>query len=166
MTADSPRADAPSRPRSPVVARFDPAAGVIPGGTGIERRDVDTAELAANLRAVLELPSGGLAPGEAAALYGDTLPSIVRGLDTGGWIAWCIASLPLFSGPQPPLRALHESIERVPITLAMLRAEGDIRRAARVLYVSPRDLRAELTALGLWPWRRVRNGEGESEVSA
>lgn len=155
---DDPEAGAPSRPRSPLVPRHDPAAGLIPGGTGIERRDVDTADLAANLRSVLGLPHRDPAPGEAAAMCAHTIPSVMRGLDAGGWIAWSLAGLPLFSGPLPPLSVLGPHAERVPIALAMLRADGNIHAAARVLRVPRRDLRATLGDMGLWPWPRVRGG--------
>jgi len=148
--------DASSRPRSPLVSRHDPAVGLIRGGTGIEHRDVDTADLAANLRSMLSLPHHVPAPGEAAAMCSHAIPSIVRELDVGGWIAWCLAGLPLFSGPLPPLRVFRRSCTHVPITLAMLRAEGDIHQASRVLHVRPRELRATLGAIGLWPWRSRR----------
>jgi len=66
MKADDPEDDPATRLRSPVVPRFDPAAGVIPGGTGIERRDIDAADLAASLRAAFELPPLDMAPGGLA----------------------------------------------------------------------------------------------------
>lgn len=70
-----------------------------------------------------------------------------------------MASLPLFDGPLPSLAVFRETLERIPLALAMLRTEGNIHQAARVLPVSPRHLRAELTELGLWPWRRAGAGE-------
>ncbi len=122
----------------------------------LERRDVDTTALAANLRSMLGLPHRDPAPGEGAAMCSHAIPSIVRELDVGGWIAWCLAGLLLFNGPLPPLRAFRRHCTRVPAVLAMMRAEGDIHRASRVLHVPPRDLRAILDAMRLWPWRSRR----------
>lgn len=89
-------------------------------------------------------------------MYGSKIPLIVRGLVTGGWIAFCMSSLPLFRGPLPSLSAFGETLERVPIVLAIMRANGDIYAAARGLHVPRRDLRTKLSALGLWPWERDR----------
>lgn len=142
-----------SRPttRRPSTRLPHPAAPPT-GGDGIERRDVEPADVAEKLRGMLGLLSVQPAPGEAAASLGRSLPSLVQGLDAGGWIAWCLVGLILFGESFPPLAMVRRESKRFAVSLAMLRAQGNISAAARMLGTSRKVLRDNLQDAGLYPW--------------
>ena len=118
-----------------------------------ERRDVAPGDVARILRAVLGLPPDQTAPGEQAAFVSLPMPAVVRGIDTGGWIAWCLTGISVFTHDQPPvMRCVYTEAKRIAMSLAMLRSSGNISVAARALGTSRRALREGLRAVGLYPW--------------
>jgi hypothetical protein len=143
-------------PVRPIPA--DPIVSVWP--RGIERRDVEPADVATTLRGMLGLPPEQPAWGEAAASLRRSVPPLVHGLDAGGWIAWCLVGLVLFSEGFPALDTIRRESKRVAAALAMLRAGGSISAAAAMLTTSRKVLRENLRATGLYPWRS-QGGAGE-----
>jgi hypothetical protein len=98
-------------------------------------------------------------PGSPAASYGRALPPLVQGLDAGAWIAWCLVGLTLFGERLPPLRLVRRESYRAVIVLALLRTRGNISAAARMLAMTPKVLRENLTRAGLLPWSSATPGE-------
>jgi len=104
------------------------------------------------LRATLGLAHDEPAPGELAAWIRRSLPAQVEALDSGAWLAWCLAGLPLFGGAFPALREIRNEGTRVTIALAMLREHGNLSAAARLIGSSRKVLRDNLRVVGLYPW--------------
>lgn len=74
-------------------------------------------------------------------------------LDASGWLAWSLAGLRLFDGPDlPPLRDARDEARRLLVSLAMLRNRGTISRAAQALGTSRKVLRDHLRDAALYPW--------------
>lgn len=111
---------------------------------------VHPAVMAEKLRSALGLPPSAPTPGETAAAFGRPIPPVVHGLDVGGWIAWCMVGLLLFGERFPSLAAVRHESKRVAATLAMLRACGNISKAAVMLGASRKVLRENLRAAGLY----------------
>lgn len=111
---------------------------------------VRPADVAERLRGALGLSATHPTPGEAAATFGRTMPPVVHGLDADGWIAWCMVGLLLFGERFPSLAAVRRESKRFAVTLAMLRACGRIGAAARMLGATPKVLRDNLRAAGLY----------------
>jgi len=132
---------------------------------GIEVRDVDVADVAVLLRAVLGLPSRHPSPGELSAALRRPLPSKVHDLDTGSWIAWCLVGLPLFATDYPGLAQVRVVATRVAIARAMLVQHGNISRSARMLGITRKVLRDHLRLANLYPWRRGPDDEHDPETS-
>lgn len=102
-----------------------------------------------------------------AAFVSLPMPAVVRGVDTGGWITWCLAGLSVFTHDQPPvMRRVYTEAKRIAMSLAMLRSSGNITVAAQALGTSRRALRDGLRAVGLYPWPGVDgNGPRSDEVA-
>ncbi|MCA9712161.1 MAG: hypothetical protein KDK70_40365 [Myxococcales bacterium] len=135
--------------------RHSPDRDQAPRSPGVVRRDIEPEDMARVLRAVLGLPPDDMAPGEAAATVGRSLPSLVRGVDAGGWVAWCLVGLGVFAEPHPTMRRVRIEPKRLAVALAMLRADGCISAAARALDISRKVLRDHLRDVGLYPWPSV-----------
>lgn len=148
--ADDQPTPEPTRP--PFRAHSVSRPGLIPGGTGVELRDVEPDDVAERLRGMLGLTPEQPAPGEAAASYRRTLPPLVQSLDAGGWIAWCLAGLVVFGEGFPALAKIRRESKRVGLALALVRAQGRISPAARMLGATRKVVRENLRALGLIPW--------------
>ncbi len=146
------RARPPQRPRS---ATPDDASRPVgkQASRELERRDVEPSEVAERLRGMLGLMPEQLADGEAAASLRRDLPTLVQGLDAGGWIAWCLVGLVIFGERFPALETIRQESKRVAAALAMLRAKGNISAAAMMLKTSRKVLRENLRVAGLYPWR-------------
>lgn len=127
----------------------------------VEPAGVSTADLAVSLRDALRLPPGECLPGELAATAQRSFPAVVRGLDAGGWIAWCLSGLVLFTGEVPSMKRARVEAKRTVAALAMIQTEGNISSAARILGISRKVLRDNLRAVGLYPWRPDRVGGGD-----
>jgi Bacterial regulatory protein, Fis family len=119
-------------------------------------------EMAERLRGALGLPPQHPTPGEDAATFGRPMPAVVHGLDVGGWIAWCVAGLPLF-GERLSLAGVRREAKRIAATLAMLRAHGNISAAARMLGASRKVLRENLQAAGLRDVKGTARANGSTE---
>lgn len=143
---------APAPKRPPFRAHSVSRPGLIPGGPSIELRDVEPDDVAERLRGMLGLAPEQPAPGEAAASYRRTLPPLVQSLDAGGWIAWCLVGLVVFGEGFPALAKIRRESKRVGLALAIVRAQGRISPAARMLGASRKVVRDNLHALGLYPW--------------
>lgn len=114
--------------------------------------------MAEKLRGMLGLPPEQPAPGEAAASYRRPLPPLVRSLDAGGWIGWCLAGLLVFGEGSPRLTRIRLEAKRVALALAIVRTRGGISGAARLLGTSRKVVRENLVRLGLHPWGAARSG--------
>ena len=132
-----------------------------------ELRDVAPGDVARFLRAMLGLPPGQPAPGELAATVRRSMPAVVRGLDAGGWIAWCLAGMAVFTeGPRPLMSRVRAESKRLVVSVAMLRSAGNLSRAAKTLGTSRKVLRDNLRAAGLYPWLYVvTDGVGCDEAA-
>lgn len=153
-STDDPPAPEPTRP--PFRAHSVPRPGLIPGGPSIELRNVEPDDVAEKLRGMLGLAPEQPAPGEAAASYQRPLPPLVRSLDAGGWIAWCLAGLVIFGEGSPALATIRCESKRVALALAIVRTRGCISDAARMLGSSRKVVRENLAAVGLQPWAAKR----------
>jgi hypothetical protein len=125
----------------------------------VRLHSVRPAEMAERLRSALGLPPQHATPGEDAATFGRPMPAVVHGLDVGGWIAWCVAGLPLFGG-RFSLATVRSEAKRIAATLAMLRAHGNISAAARMLGASRKVLRENLQAVGLHEGKSTARANG------
>lgn len=150
----------PEPTRPPFRAHSVPHPGLIPGGMSIELRDVEPDDVAERLRGMLGLAPEQPAPGEAAASYRRTLPPLVQSLDAGGWIAWCLVGLVVFGEGFPALAKIRRESKRVGLALALVRAQGRISPAARMLGATRKVVRENLQALGLYPWGVASADEG------
>lgn len=131
-------------------------------------RDAVPAEIATFLRVVMGLSPTELAPGELAATLRRSMPSVVHGLDSGAWIAWCLSGLVLFAEGLPVMEWVRVESKRVVMALAMLHSGGNITAAAEALGTSRRALRESLRGVGLYPWQSwsgERRGGGRREGS-
>jgi hypothetical protein len=81
------------------------------------------------------------------------MPPVVPRLATGGWIAWCLTGLPLFSEQFPTLKAARGESKRLVVVLAMLRAQGCISAASAMMGTARKILRDNLKQAGVYPWR-------------
>jgi len=98
------------------------------------------------------LPPDRPHPEEAAAALIHPIPTHPR-LDAGGWLAWSLAGLRLFDGPDlPQLRDARDEARHLLVSLAMLRNRGTISRSARALGTSRKVLRDHLREAALYPW--------------
>ncbi len=93
-------------------------------------------------------------------------PALVRGLDVGGWLAWCLAGLDVFGGGMPTMRHAKTKARRVVAAIAMARAKGNITLASKALGISRRALRELLRATGLYPWKHPPAGLSVPEAPA
>ncbi len=114
---------------------------------------MEPGEVAERLRGMLGLMPEQPADGEAAASLRRDLPPLVQGLDAGGWIAWCLVGLVLFGERFPALKTIRQESKRVAVALAMLRANGNVSAAAKMLQTPRKVLRENLRVGGLYPWR-------------
>lgn len=110
--------------------------------------------LAKLLRAALCSMHHGSTDYEAKEGEGRSPLEHIRTLDTGAFIAWCLAGLPLFSAPGgvPTMRHAQTTTRRLVIALAMLDCDGDVRRAAKRLKMSRRALREDLERFDMHRW--------------
>ncbi|MCA9705435.1 MAG: hypothetical protein KDK70_06295 [Myxococcales bacterium] len=117
---------------------------------------------------MLGLPPDQPAPGELAATVRRFVPPLVRGLDAGAWIAWCLVGLAVFvDGPGPLTQRAQAEAKRLVVALAMLRSEGNLSAAARALGICRKVLRDHLRASGLYPWLYVvTDGVQRSEAAS
>jgi hypothetical protein len=150
---------APEPTRRPMLVHSEPQSGLVRRGFKIELRNVEPDDMAERLRCMLGLAPEQPAPGEAAASYQRPLPPLVRSLDTGGWIAWCLAGLVIFGEGSPTLATIRCESKRVALALAIVRTRGCISDAARMLGSSRKVVRENLAAVGLQPWaaRRIES---------
>ncbi len=123
-----------------------------PQDSRIERRDAEPQELARILRAVLGLSPDDPAHGELAASLGRPLPQLIRRINAGAWIAWCIAGLRLFEDPGADPRCFRFEADRLVVVLAMSRSGGNISVAAHGMGISRATLRNRLRQFDLYPW--------------
>lgn len=125
----------------------------------VEQRDVEPADMASKLRGILGLPPEEPAPGEEAAIRSSPMPPLIRNVDAGGWIAWCLVGLPLFAERFPSLGAVRHAAKRLIVVLAIERSRGDDELASRMLRMSSKALRENLRRLGFKPafdFRRMK----------
>lgn len=153
--ARCPSSQAPSVSRPVLIA-----------GTSIELRDVEPDDVAERLRGMLGLAPEQPAPGEAAASYLRPLPPLVQSLDTGAWIAWCLAGLVIFGEGFPALATIRRESKRVGLALALVRAQGRISPTARMLGASRKVVRENLRALGLIPQGDTSTGDRAAACEA
>ena len=108
--------------------------------------------LARLLRSLVGLAPDEPAPGEQAATLRRPMPAVIRGVDAGGWIAWCLVGPVVFGEPAPVMRRVRAESKRIVAALAMLHAAGSLSAAARELEMSRKVLRDHLRDAGLYPW--------------
>lgn len=138
------------------LSTYGSGRGQASSDPGVEVCDAVSVEVAGNLRAMLGLASDEPVLEERVASLACPLPTVVRELDAGAWIAWCLAGLPLFAGRLPTLRRVKLSAGRVVVALAMLRTRGNLSRASAMLRTSRKVLRDNLRLVDLYPWHRPR----------
>lgn len=111
------------------------------------RRDLNVRSLAIVLRDALDLhePEVSLSIGVPAPL---TLGSVVTDVDAHAWLAWCVGTLPLFSGGLPANRRARDDATRVLSAIAYGRT-GSITYAATAIKTSRKVVRLALRASGL-----------------
>lgn len=132
------------------------------GCLGLERRDLEPEELARLMRAMVGLDPDTAADGEQAAWAHRSPPALLREVDVGGWIGWCLVGLVLFAEPCPTMGRFRAETRRFAVTLAMLRSKGTISVSARMLRLSRSVVRKYLREFGLYPWRAA-TGAAEAE---
>lgn len=118
----------------------------------VERRDVEPQDLVRLMRAIVGMAPDDVAEGEEAVWIGGAIPALIREVDVGGWIAWCIAGLLVFAESGPTMSRFRTEAKRLAVALAMLRAKGKITVAAQALGVSRSVMRKHLRDVGLYPW--------------
>lgn len=119
-------------------------------------RDVEPHDVAAKLRGMLGLDPQRPAPGEQAATFDRELPSLVPMLDAGGWIAWCIAGLPLFSGGLASLGTARDAAVRTVLVRVLLMGRGNISEAERLTGTSRKVIRDNMKRQSLHPWHEAQ----------
>lgn len=113
-------------------------------------------------------------PPAMAVLPPMPLDLVVLAVDLHAWISWAVGCLPLFSGGLPTGGWARAELSRLLVALAMVRADGSITRASRILDTSRSRLRTMLKDMEMYPWRaavarlrdrdatpRIERGEGK-----
>lgn len=116
------------------------------------------------LRTAVGSPPLAPLPDEHAASLGQPLHDTLA-IDSGAWVAWCLAGLQACAVPPettsaqerpdpwaPPIRVMVNAARGAAVAIAMLRHDGNLTRAAKSLGTSRRALREALKQAGLYPW--------------
>lgn len=119
---------------------------------GVERRDVEVAELLDRLRSMLGVMPEHTADGERVAAMGLAIPEVVQGLDVAAWLGWSLVGLMLFSGTHPSMTELRDEARRYGVALAMLRCNGNLSAVERLTGSMRPRIRWMLRRAGLYPW--------------
>jgi hypothetical protein len=121
----------------------------------VAHRDVEPHDVAAKLRGMLGLDPDRPAPGEHAATFDRPLPPLLSKLAAGGWIAWCLAGLPVFSGGLPSLTTARKVAVRTVVVWALLSVRGNLSAAERLTGSSRKVLRDIMKRESLHPWHET-----------
>lgn len=119
---------------------------------GPVRRDIEPEELARLMRAMVGLDPHAATDGERVAWARRSTPTLLREVDVGGWMGWCMVGLVLFAELPPAMSRFHAETKRIAVALTMLRSKGSISASAGVLGLSRSVVRKYLRDLGLYPW--------------